>query len=318
MRPEVVSLSDQNDNSRFASLEDALFDSASKANEITILGGFFNAAWIVQLCKKLPKTHRASCRVRIAVGLTARILAPSVWEDMRCISKELKQCGFRKLEIGIVVPAPTHFHTKLFRFLHGTQPHWYIGSANPGSDRHELMVRFNGKHEALADYIKAVFGKATPVTTSPPTTKFQSLREFFLFGMLYHKSPPQSLFTFEAFKIHPSDRSKLMAALAAGQNLEHAQPRTEGFGFDLISALGGAIKAREDEKQASRVQLRPFCIETVYGYWMPRVYIGDINAKVEIIENQRRTRFTKYGRAIASPEGRTKIQKKHSGRIQIP
>ncbi|WP_164040650.1 hypothetical protein, partial [Serratia marcescens] len=71
---------------------------------------------------------------------------------MREVENRLRGVGFKDVTVKVVMNSPVHFHTKLFRILRRTHPVWYVGSANPGSKRHEMMVRLSGRHEALMAY----------------------------------------------------------------------------------------------------------------------------------------------------------------------
>jgi hypothetical protein len=213
-QPDLIGLDGETVD--FAELDGALAKAASGATEITVLGGYYNADALVTLCRNVPRARRRGCLVRIAVGLEATALIPRTWEDMRSVDNKLHALGFRNITVAVVTKSPVHFHTKLFGFLHTTHPVWFVGSANPGSGRHELMVRISGRHEALKAYVNAVFGKALPMAGQRPVVEVATLRDFFLTGVLCHKPPAQRLFTFDAFRFTPEDREHLNQALAGG------------------------------------------------------------------------------------------------------
>lgn len=289
-----------------ADLEAALHEAASGATEITILGGYYNTASMVALCKRVPRGQRRECRVRVAVGLEATALIARTWTDMRGVEAKLRRAGFHNVLVSVVTRSPVHFHTKLFRILKTTRPMWFIGSANPGSSRHELMVCLAGRHEALSAYIDAVFNTAQPVSNeAPPAANIHTPRELFLTGVLCHKPPATRLFTFDAFRFSPEDRDRLAAILAGEAGVEHARPRTEGFGFGLRSALGlEDAEAHELEQGTQRIQYRRSCVETVLGFWMPRIYAAEIRGRIEGEERKRLMRLTAFADALRSSAGR--------------
>jgi hypothetical protein len=126
---------------------------------------------------------------------------------------------------------------------------WYVGSANPGSKRHELMVRIKGAHRALTTCADRVLEKSLKVeeAQAAPPSPVSSLQNFFLAGVLCHKPRVQRLFTFDAFCFSSEHRSRLNELFAEGARVRHAQPRTEGFGFRPAGALGAdAAKAADD------------------------------------------------------------------------
>lgn len=192
-RPDLIDLGDDVD---YVELDEALEAAASSATEITILGGFYSVEPIIALCKQVRRSRRSACKVRIAVGIEAKSAIPATWADMRRLRDKLLKSGFRDVVVAVVRSSPVHFHTKLFRFLNTTRPVWFVGSANPGSTRHELLVRLSGRHEALSTYVAAVFAKAVDVALSPPAAEITTLRDFFMAGLLCHKPPAQRLFTF--------------------------------------------------------------------------------------------------------------------------
>jgi hypothetical protein len=302
-RPDAIDL--ESDGTTVVDLNEALAAAASDATDITILGGYYDRLWLLDLLRELPRARRRDCRVRIAVGSDATITLPKVWEHMREVQKELRRIGYRSIEIAIVGRSPVHFHTKLFRFLRTTHPYWFIGSANPGSERHELMLRLSGRHEELSNYVEAVFRAAQSVDGSPPRRQSPStLRDFFLDGVLCHKPPHQQLFTFDAYKLSPEDRRVIDARIGEGSGVEHASPRTEGFGFGLRSAIGMA-DTEPDEKEGgvSKVRFRDHGMDTLFGLWMPSAYAAIVQASVTGREAAIGASLRAIGQRLSDPAG---------------
>ena len=314
-RPDAIDL--KPNGRTVVDLNEALAAAASDATEITILGGYYDRVWILDLLRELPRARRRDCRVRIAVGSDATITLPKVWEHMREVQKELRRIGYRSIEIAIVGRSPVHFHTKLFRFLRTTHPYWFIGSANPGSDRHELMLRLSGRHEELSNYVESVFDAAQSVDDPVPRRQRPStMREFFLDGVLCHKPPHQQLFTFDAYKLSPEDRRRIDTRIGEGSEVEHASPRTEGFGFGLRSAIGMAdTDPDEKEGAASRVRFRDHGMDTLFGLWMPSVYADDVQASVTERESEIEARLRAIGQRLADPAGQQTAQTAFTGYV---
>lgn len=301
-RPDLLGL--QTEETDFFEFNEAVEKTASRATEITVLGGYYNADALVALCCNVPSKRRGKCKVRIAVGVEAMALIVRLWEDMTAVASQLRNCGFGNVTVSIVNLSAVHFHTKLFRFLHTTQPVWFIGSANPGSVRHELMLRLTGRHDALNDYVDAVFDKAINVETKKPKATVGTLRDFFLTGYLCHKPPVQRLFTFDAYRFTPEQRSRLSETLGSSTRVEHANPVTQGFGFNLRSALGIAGPISADEEASQRVQYKPSSIETVFGFWMPRVYAEEIDVNIRGEQKTRERRLEAFSKKLCSEKGK--------------
>lgn len=293
-----------------ADLRQAIHQDAQGATEISILGGYYAVEALIEVCRQVPRSVRRDCTVRIAVGLEATALIPRTWADMRDVAQKLRRRGFRDVTVGVVMNSPVHFHTKLFRILRTTRPVWYIGSANPGSRRHDLMVRLSGRHEALTQYVAAVFEQALPVTEPEPDVEIRTLRDFFLAGVLCHKPPAQGLFTFDAFRFSPENRERLGAILAGESGVEHARPRTEGFGFSLRSALGfdDSLLPDTEEAVAQRIHYRRSCIESVLGFWMPRAYAEEIRARIAEDEEGRLNRLTDISEELNGGDGQQRAR----------
>jgi hypothetical protein len=307
-RPDLIGLGEEVD---YVELEEALEAAAASATEITILGGFYSVDPIISLCKRVRRPRRSACKVRIAVGLEATSAIPATWADMRRLRDKLLKGGFRDVVVAVVKSSPVHFHTKLFRFLNTTRPVWFVGSANPGSARHELMVRLSGRHEALSAYVAAVFAKAVDVALPPPPAEITTLRDFFMAGLLCHKPPAQRLFTFDAFRFDTQHHDRLAEALAGSSGVSHANPRTQGFGFDLRSAL--QVEDTDDDldgdgTSGGRVQIRPYSIDTVFGWWMPQAYGDYVRGKVAQDEAARERRLTEIGATLRTPEGERSVR----------
>ena len=305
-RPDVVSLDPERVD--YADLGEAVHAAAAGATEISILAGYYRAAALVDVCRQVPRGQRRACRVRIAVGLEATALIPRTWEDMRAVQARLRELGVREVTVAVVMNAPVHFHTKLVRILRTTRPVWFVGSANPGSHRHKLMVRISGRHDALSGYVDAVFQRASPVSGRPPEVAIGTLRDFFLDGALCHKPPIQRLLTFDAYRFGPEDRERLAEALAGGSGVEHARPRTEGFGFGLRSALGlgddlAADDVAERDDVVQRIHYRRSCVDTALGLWMPRPYARDVADRIKDEEAVRLMRLETLAHALESPSG---------------
>jgi len=314
-RPDAIDL--ESDGTTVVDLNEALAAAASDATEITILGGYYDRLWLLDLLRELPRARRRDCRVRIAVGSDATITLPKVWEHMREVQNELRRIGYRSIQVAIVGRSPVHFHTKLFRFLRTTHPYWFIGSANPGSDRHELMLRLSGRHEELSNYVEAVFRAAQSVDGSPPRRRRPStLRDFFLNGVLCHKPPHQQLFTFDAYRLSPEDRRRIDARIGKGSGVEHASPRTEGFGFGLRSAIGMADTGPgEKEDAASRVRFRDHGMDTLFGLWMPSAYAVIVQASVTGREAAIGASLRAIGQRLADPAGQLAAHNAFGGYI---
>ncbi|MGF9566953.1 phospholipase D family protein [Neorhizobium sp. BT27B] len=279
-------------------LKDAFREAAEKATAIEILGGYVSVDSTIALLKTVPRSRRAACQIRVAIGLDASAKLKQNWADLRRLHDALRKAGFKKVTASVIT-GRRHFHTKLFHFLRTTHHVWFVGSANPGSDRHELMVSFTGRHKALKEYIDAAFAVGHEVTKPfPPRQLPKDLREFFLTGSLIHRISRQSPFTFDAFRLDPEDRAKIMRALTAAV-VPHARPTTQGFAFGLRSAVETVDILDEDGDDIGRVQVRLNSVDTVLGLWAPRPFIEDIKAQLAASEESRVVELQRFAEKLS-------------------
>ena len=289
--------------------ERSLSEEASTATAITVLGGYYNRDALIELCRMVPAKPlrlRRACRIRIAVGLEGSSTLAMVWTELQEVRDALEHEGFKDVSLGVISRNPVHFHTKLFNFEQERQQVWYVGSANPGSKRHELMVRIKGAHRALTTYAETVFCKALKLKDGQPPKDgpVSSLQEFFLAGVLCHKPPTKQLFTFDAFRFSSDHRARLNKLFADGSKVLHAQTRTEGFGFGLAAALGPDAARVADDGGPGKVRFVEAAVDTSLGFWMPDCYCRELHAKLAASEKARERWFAKVAGILASADGR--------------
>jgi hypothetical protein len=94
----------------------------------------------------------------------------------------------------------------------------------------------------------------------------------------------------------------------------HANPKTEGFAFSLVSAIDGGIAAsaggdddnvlvdsgdQGDGASIDRLKFRHLAIETTFGYWLPDPYAKVILSKLNDIERGAKCRLEKFSRRLS-------------------
>jgi hypothetical protein len=156
--------------------------------------------------------------------------------------------GFRKPAVKLYRPeggAP--LHTKLYHFLRGTQPGWFVGSANLSGaiegDRHEMMVRLAGSHEALQAYMNAVVERAVAAQADNAGAFAdavpRNLRSFFLSGFVCYSPRERLGMTFEACKLSRQHRDVLKRRLEERGDIPfanaQAQAEAEALAFPCIA-----------------------------------------------------------------------------------
>jgi HKD family nuclease len=256
---------------------DQLKESIKDANRIAIFSGFYSTSYILELLKEVPKKNRARAKVDLVFGTIGRHALILETESLRKLQADLKAEGFRQASIKIFSPQNVHFHVKLYHFIRGTQPEWFIGSANASDSiegsRHELMVRVHGRHPNLSQYVKEVIQLSRPINEPEGESPVYDLRSFFLTGFLCYRPTDRMGLTFQAYNISPEQRKRLKEKLLQDNKIPYASPNAEGFGFNLEEAVTGSVDLGGLEAQVAadpvRMKFRHVSIETSYGYWMP-------------------------------------------------
>lgn len=280
-------------------LSEAMGEAALGADKIVILSAYYGTDYLKSVFRALPKKRRMACALTLVFGMETNARLPHAVEELRKLRSKLGEFGFPSPDIRLF-HTDVPFHSKLYYFKRATQPIWFIGSANasPAIDgaRHELMIRLSGRHEQLAEYIKAVVERSVPVGEVTKTSSIVSdLRSFLLNGALCYRPLSRLSFTFEACQIKSEHRAVLKKSLAAASEVPHADPQTEGFGFSLANAVGqitGQQFANLAEADAevgqsiNRLKFRHMAVETIYGYWLPSAYADDVEKRLRTIERK--------------------------------
>ncbi len=170
------------------------------------------------------------------------------------------------------------------------------------------MLRFTGAHRALNDYVDCVFERANDVAEPQPRVFVNDLRSFFLTGTLFSKLTPSNKFVFDAFNFSPLARRQISDALAGSSGVSHASPKTEGFGFNLKSALELKGEYGGESTPKARNQLKRWGIETALGLWVPTIYVDRLESKNQEIERHNYAVLEILGEKLNSKTGLKKAR----------
>ena len=138
------------------------------------------------------------------------------------------------------------------------------------------MVRVTGKSQALDAYIQTLLAYSS-AEVAIENQEIIGITRFFSAGSILFRPSRHRRFTYDGFVIKPDDRQKISKKLGSDSMVRHSDPSAEGFGFDLLSAIGIA-NAGDNERHV--VKVRPYCVETAYGYWVPTAYTHEIESKI--------------------------------------
>lgn len=267
-------------------LGDSLRADARAATRIWILTGYFGKEGVLSLLSEVPEHRRQGCSVRLVFGFEGKLGLTHAVKEMRDLGEQIRLLGFEDAKL-LAFGRSAHFHTKVYHFLRGTRPVWFVGSANASGAfdgmRHEMMLRLSGRHEGLYNYAKAVIASAHAADNPPlQPDDVRDLRSFFLAGRLCFEVKTRVSLAFEACSISSENRDRLKAAIGGNSNIPHAEADAEGFKFSLVSALRTSTAIVSGD--AARASFRPYAVETTLGYWLPRPYAEWVEERLHVSE----------------------------------
>ena len=181
--------------------------------------------------------------------------------------------------------SPGIFHTKLYLFESESDTVAWVGSANAtraalNGHNEEVLVRLDPAPPSVLEYASAVWDTSSDLDDCRPDV--DSLAAFFRTGNLYYQPYANLRVTVNPFKplldrLPPAETAKLSPftspyAVAEGGigafNVRLVYQDTGGSTVDVVS-----------KKQA---KIRPYAVETCYGYWVPEPFLDKVD---EIIES---------------------------------
>ncbi len=295
----VLRCSNTSNDQNFKSLSEAMKVDASRATRIQVVSGYFGAAYVLELLQQIPtKKARSNCAVTLIFGYDSTTELFNAQTRTSELKDRIIKLGFKDINIKLFKDAAP-LHTKLYNFLIKTHPIWYIGSANLSKaiegDRHELMVRVTGKSHAFNTYIQALLAHGSD-KKSIANQEIIGITRFLSAGYILFRPSRHRRFTYDGFVIKSYDRQKISKQLGRGSKVPHSDPSAEGFGFDLLSAIGITSLAKNERHI---VKVRPYCVETAYGYWVPTVYKHEIELKIDKDEESQKKKFIIIRDALA-------------------
>ena len=286
---------------KFKLLSEAIKKDASHSTRISIVSGYFGEEYVLELLSQIKtKRDRGCCQIKLVFGYDNTTEFVHGQLRVSALKNKIIDLGYKKSLVDIrLFKSNAPLHTKLYGFLRKTLPVWYVGSANLSKaiegDRHELMVRIAGRSDAFEAYVDNLLkhsGDATLISSGG----ISGLPEFFSCGSILFKPTRYRRFTYDAFEIKQADRRKISDQLGKNSKVPHSDPAAEGFGFNLLSAIG--IKEDTVVETQSRVQLRRYCIESVYGYWMPKIYAKKVQFLMAGDKEKEMNKYLDIGKSL--------------------
>ena len=254
------------------------------SDDVRIAAGFYDKDFIVRLLHGKPRIRSVKLLFN---GLGGRRLREQVAE-LTGLAQTLEQLQVR-VEIRLAF-APGMFHSKLFLFSRANGAlRAVMGSANATNaafDRNEeILISLARQTEPMERYFQAVWQDAKIMNSID--TSARNLVSFFRTGVLYFKPTESISFSLNPFReliglLSNDEKRKL-----GGIRLPHADIEAGIGPFSLRRAV--ITESADDKTQSSnQARIKPWSVETCYGYWVPDALIADWEQDVTAASSDKR------------------------------
>jgi HKD family nuclease len=251
-----------------------------RAELITIITAYYSVGFLERIFDKVNKTKRQKCIVNLVFnGFSGQRLYDQ-FNELKKLKIILTDMGFSKISI-FLNRETTLFHTKLYFIKNDQGSLWFSGSANASTAaferNEEILFKSSSKINNIKRYIAEVVSDSTLIEDLDLDGTIESnIIGFFRTGSIYFKPNNQLSFTFSEFKLPAWVEDKI-------GNIEK-RPRNTNPGktwgsYNLKLSLG--LKGEEENENNPQISLKPWSIETCFGYWVPNKYRVIVNENVK-------------------------------------
>jgi HKD family nuclease len=258
--------------------ESTLTRDMRKAQEVSIVSAYYSVRFLNDVFAKILKRRRKNCIVKCVFnGFSGKRLIAQV-DELKKFKKDLSENGFENVDIYLNKECQL-FHSKIFFIKNEDESLWFIGSANASKSafnkNEEILMRSLNQIRKIKNYIDLVINSSVSIDDFVVDECIENtLIGFFRTGSLYFKPSNRLSFTFGELKL-PSQVEEKLANI--NERPRNSNPGKAWGPYNLKSALN--ISDVNDE-QKMRLSIKPWSIETCYGYWVPKKYCTIIEEKV--------------------------------------
>ncbi len=240
-------------------------------------------------------------------GLSGRRLEDQI-KDLQELKSKLVKLGFTRKLVGIYLNKKFDiFHPKLYYFIGSELAILSIGSANASTQAFQK----NGNEEvifqkvsssskkvpemtALTEYVNEILDDSEDGDECFEIDNFnedrleKTLTSFFRSGLIYFKPTQQLQYTFNDVKFEQDIEDQLSGLSGRPDNTDKG--RLWGP-LNLLSILGIGDINDFLEIDRSKLSIKPWSIETCYGFWVPSAYAPLVDKTLASVKGNRVEKF---------------------------
>lgn len=269
---------------------DAITPDLKRSERISIISAYYSTDFIKKILSKVNKTKRKKCILKLVVnGLSGQRLHEQI-KDLKTLKTSLSTMGF--CDISILINRETALcHTKLYYIKNDKGSVWLAGSANASNSafqrNEEILIKSKSYINNIKRYISYVIDDSVTIEdVDLENTAESNIIGFFRTGSIYFKPSNQLSFTFSELKLPDWVEEKLSNINERPRN---TNPGKAWGSYNLKIALG--LSAHEKDEKNTQISLKPWSIETCFGYWVPNKYRAYVKENIIKKSTHNKNRF---------------------------
>jgi len=254
------------------------------AANVTVVSAFYDRAFLTSLVDGIPVARRKSVQLTVYLhGFSGSRLK----NDLATLKQWRAEQTLKSVRVFLITKGVL-FHSKLLVFETKTAATVLIGSANATTaayeENEEVMLSLDGKtvHAGVRDYLSSLAVEARPLD-EVDEPEVRSLIAFFRTGDIFYKPNALPLFRFD-LRLPQELRERLSRLTEDIPGFSSKTSRT-------YNPFAGIIEEEVDDGAASRISIRPYAVQTCFGWWAPQHYHRTIDTAVEKASTKKRDRL---------------------------
>ena len=282
---------------------DAVTPQLKRAETVMIVSAYYGLVFLKKFFNKVNKTKRKKCIIKLIFnGLSGQRLHEQI-KDLKRLKKSLLRSGFSQIDI-FLNKETSLLHTKLYYIKNDSGSIWYAGSANASMSaferNEEILLESKSNINNIKRYLSNIIDDSIIIEDIDVADIAESnLIGFFRTGSIYFKPTNQISFTFSELKLTEEIEEKISTLSERPRN---TNPGKAWGPYNLKLAIGlesneNQEESEEEEKKV-KLSLKPWSIETCYGYWVPNKYRKYVNEKIELKSAHNESRYIKILESI--------------------